>query len=133
LDNEELKTIVEELIQEGNLGHLGKKFENDLLKAARVLRWENATNSDEALQQQVPGLTDSDLETLKREGRWKDQPWGLFLAILINSVAAVVQGWDQSGTNGANLFWTGSMGIATEHCLDMADPQRPADCTRRTL
>jgi hypothetical protein len=128
-----LETAVTEFIQEGNLGHLGPTFRAELSKAARVLKWQDATDSDEALRARVPELTDADLQTLKREGRWKDQPWGLFLAVLINSIAAIVQGWDQSGTNGANLFWTSSMGISIEHCLNMADPQRPADCTRRTL
>lgn len=113
--------------------HLGPDFQANLLKAAKVLKWQDATGDDEALRERVPELSDADIAALRREGKWRDQPWGLLLAVLINSIAAIVQGWDQSGTNGANLFWTNSMGISTEHCLNVNDPEQPPDCTRRTL
>ncbi|KAF8298195.1 general substrate transporter [Clavulina sp. PMI_390] len=49
-------------------------------------------------------LTEEDKGWLRREttNRW-DQPMALYLTVGICSIAAAVQGWDQTGSNGANL------------------------------
>jgi hypothetical protein len=43
--------------------------------------------------------------------RWR-QPKALHLTIILNSIAGVVQGWDQIGSNGANLSFPKDYGIA---------------------
>lgn len=42
---------------------------------------------------------------LKTEGHWRHQPLTLYMTVALASLAAIIQGWDQTGTNGANLQW----------------------------
>ncbi|KAJ5986460.1 Major facilitator superfamily domain general substrate transporter [Penicillium sp. IBT 35674x] len=42
--------------------------------------------------------------------RWR-QPWALYYTIILNSIAAAIQGWDQTGSNGANLTFDVVFGI----------------------
>ncbi|CAK7216857.1 hypothetical protein SCUCBS95973_002951 [Sporothrix curviconia] len=44
--------------------------------------------------------------------RWK-HPWALYYTIVLNSVAAAIQGWDQTASNGANLSFPDALGIPT--------------------
>ncbi|KAJ4213957.1 hypothetical protein NW759_010486 [Fusarium solani] len=57
-------------------------------------------------------LTDREVEVLEREvtHRW-DMPWKLILTIATCSIGAAVQGWDQTGSNGANIFFPEVYGI----------------------
>ncbi|ATZ46760.1 hypothetical protein BCIN_02g01270 [Botrytis cinerea B05.10] len=55
------------------------------------IRGENALNEEE-----IESLRDEILH------RWK-QPWALYITIITCSIGAAVQGWDQTGSNGANL------------------------------
>jgi hypothetical protein len=57
-------------------------------------------------------LTDVELNILEREvtHRW-DMPKKLFLTIATCSIGAAVQGWDQTGSNGANLWFPEYYGI----------------------
>ncbi|KAJ5908416.1 hypothetical protein N7495_001098, partial [Penicillium taxi] len=57
--------------------------------------------------------------------RWK-QPWALYYTIILNSIAAAIQGWDQTGSNGANLTFDVVFGIPNNPpaCPDQAT------CTR---
>ncbi|KAL0937100.1 sugar transporter [Colletotrichum truncatum] len=73
-----------------------------------------------ALAAQSPGnyseideLTDDDRTTLRNEveHRWKHPP-ALYFTILMNSISAAVQGWDQTGSNGANLSFPQAFGIS---------------------
>lgn len=45
--------------------------------------------------------------------RWR-MPWRLFLTIATCSIGAAVQGWDQTGSNGANIFFPAIYGIEGE-------------------
>ncbi|KAH6652925.1 hypothetical protein BKA67DRAFT_659579 [Truncatella angustata] len=45
--------------------------------------------------------------------RWR-MPWRLFLTIATCSIGAAVQGWDQTGSNGANIFFPKEYGIDGE-------------------
>lgn len=49
-------------------------------------------------------LTDSEVNVLRHEvlHKWS-HPTKLYLTILTCSIGAAVQGWDQTGSNGANL------------------------------
>jgi hypothetical protein len=44
-------------------------------------------------------LDETEKETLRREvtHRWR-HPWTLYYTIILNSIAAAIQGWDQTGT-----------------------------------
>lgn len=72
-----------------------------------------------ALVAQNPALIDTlpELEEHERESfrdeilhRWR-QPKILYFTIILNSIAAAIQGWDQTGSNGANLSWPVAFGI----------------------
>ncbi|KAK0103840.1 hypothetical protein ONS96_004950 [Cadophora gregata f. sp. sojae] len=58
-------------------------------------------------------LDDEDRRVLTEEvtRKWK-HPRILYLTIVLNSIAACVQGWDQTGSNGANLTFAIQMGIS---------------------
>ncbi|PHH83064.1 hypothetical protein CDD82_3722 [Ophiocordyceps australis] len=61
-------------------------------------------------------LTPEELSVLEIEAkhRWR-MPMRLFLTIATCSIGAAVQGWDQTGTNGANLFFPQYYGLDPEH------------------
>lgn len=102
-----LRNDVRQCIQENELESLGSEFEEFLAKGAEVLKWEGKLIGD-GLRTEA-GLSEGELIILKDEGKWRSQPWRLVLTTALNCIAAVVQGWDQSGTNGANLFWPQSL------------------------
>lgn len=54
----------------------------------------------------VPGLTASEGQALRDEvlRKWH-HPKQMYLTVILCSVGAAVQGWDQTGSNGANLSW----------------------------
>ncbi|PKS11686.1 hypothetical protein jhhlp_001674 [Lomentospora prolificans] len=64
-------------------------------------------------------LEEEEKEALRQEvtHRWK-HPRPLYYTILLNSIAAAIQGWDQTGSNGANLSFPIAMGIPDggEYC-----------------
>ncbi|KAK1707705.1 hypothetical protein BDP67DRAFT_581712 [Colletotrichum lupini] len=68
----------------------------------------------------IPELNEEDRVVLRNEieHRWK-HPKALYFTILMNSVSAAIQGWDQTGSNGANLSFPQAFGIADkgEACL----------------
>ncbi|KAL4810310.1 hypothetical protein BDV18DRAFT_55872 [Aspergillus unguis] len=60
----------------------------------------------------VPGITPEDVQVIQDETdhRWR-QPRALYFSIILCSVGAAVQGWDQTGSNGANLSMPDALGI----------------------
>ncbi|PGH27083.1 hypothetical protein AJ80_01269 [Polytolypa hystricis UAMH7299] len=69
-------------------------------KAARCAR-------DPKVAHTVPSLTPAEKEVLKYEGKikfWK-QPKQLKIAIITCCLGAIIQGWNQTGINGANIRW----------------------------
>ena len=69
----------------------------------------------------VEGLTDFEREALKDEvvHKWR-QPRAMYFTVILCSIAAAVQGWDQTGSNGANLSWPVEFGVP-----DSAPPGQP--------
>jgi hypothetical protein len=57
-------------------------------------------------------LTEDERESLRNEvtHRWR-HPKILYFTIILNSIAAAIQGWDQTGSNGANLSFPDDFGI----------------------
>lgn len=51
------------------------------------------------------------------EHKWR-LPAKLFLTIATCSIGAAVQGWDQTGTNGANIFFPDYYGIGSKSTRD---------------
>ncbi|KAF8636121.1 hypothetical protein AX17_003776 [Amanita inopinata Kibby_2008] len=63
----------------------------------------------------IPELEEADKEVLRREVTHKwSQPRDLYLTVIICSLAAAVQGWDQTGSNGANLSFPLEFGISDD-------------------
>jgi hypothetical protein len=64
------------------------------------------------LFEELEDLDESDRLALREEitHRWK-HPRILYMTIFLNSIAAAIQGWDQTGSNGANLSFPIEFGI----------------------
>ena len=60
----------------------------------------------------IPELSEEERFTLHDEQihRWR-HPRILYFTIILNSIAAAIQGWDQTGSNGANLSFPQAFGI----------------------
>ncbi|KAI3399308.1 hypothetical protein diail_7263 [Diaporthe ilicicola] len=64
-------------------------------------------------------LTDEEKLALENEVKHKWRlPWRLWLTVITCSIGAAVQGWDQTGSNGANLFFPKYYGIGTKSVHD---------------
>ncbi|KAH6603290.1 sugar transporter [Trichoderma cornu-damae] len=57
-------------------------------------------------------LDEDEKQALREEvtHRWK-HPWALYYTVGLCSIAAAIQGWDQTGSNGANLSFPVALGI----------------------
>ncbi|KAJ5924072.1 hypothetical protein N7466_008259 [Penicillium verhagenii] len=101
LTKDELLRDVEEFARENQL----ESILPELRKGALVAR-------DPADFEAVPDLTEVELGAIRDEvlHRWR-QPAALYFTIILCSVGAAVQGWDQTGSNGANLSFPDAFGI----------------------
>ncbi|KAL9711736.1 hypothetical protein Ac2012v2_004808 [Leucoagaricus gongylophorus] len=60
----------------------------------------------------MPELDEADKEVIRRETTHKwSQPRDLYFTVILCSIAAAVQGWDQTGSNGANLSFPDEFNI----------------------
>ncbi|KAL8677138.1 MAG: hypothetical protein Q9186_006413 [Xanthomendoza sp. 1 TL-2023] len=62
--------------------------------------------------EQVEQLDEFEKDALRNEvlHKWR-QPWALYFTVILCSIGAAVQGWDQTGSNGANLSWPVAFGV----------------------
>lgn len=62
--------------------------------------------------EQISELEEHEREALRNEvlHKWR-QPTALYFTVILCSVGAAVQGWDQTGSNGANLSWPTVFGV----------------------
>lgn len=92
---------VEEFAQEKNL--------TDILPLLR--KGALVAQSPDAIDE-IPELDEHERQNLHEEvtNRWK-HPKILYFTIILNSIAAAIQGWDQEGSNGANLSWPTDLGV----------------------
>ena len=60
----------------------------------------------------IAELEDTEREALRNEvlHKWR-QPTALYFTVILCSIGAAVQGWDQTGSNGANLSWPVEFGV----------------------
>ncbi|KAI5450673.1 hypothetical protein NCC49_002930 [Naganishia albida] len=64
--------------------------------------------------EEISELTEEDIASIRyeKEHKWSHPLW-LWLTIIVCSTGAAVQGWDQTGSNGANLSFPTEFGIAS--------------------
>lgn len=64
-------------------------------------------------------LTPEEVDALRNEvlHKWR-QPYALYMTIITCSIGAAVQGWDQTGSNGANLSFPAVYGIGSDSVHD---------------
>ena len=62
--------------------------------------------------EEIAELEESEREALRNEvlHKWR-QPRSLYFTVILCSIGAAVQGWDQTGSNGANLSWPDAFGV----------------------
>ncbi|GAA6021550.1 hypothetical protein JCM10207_005064 [Rhodosporidiobolus poonsookiae] len=83
------------------------EFEDEFAKGAQVAQ-------DPLAFESLMLLNEADKEVLRDEvnHKWR-QPWQLYSLVICCSMAAAIQGMDESVTNGANLFWAPQFGLHT--------------------
>ncbi|WYZ35809.1 hypothetical protein EsH8_X_000456 [Colletotrichum jinshuiense] len=86
-----------------------------------------------ALFETIEGLDDSEKQALREEitHRWK-HPWPLYYTIILNSIAAAIQGWDQTGSNGANLAFPVALGIPDSAGSACGPVASEGDCAKNS-
>ncbi|KAK7456375.1 hypothetical protein VKT23_010623 [Stygiomarasmius scandens] len=96
-----LLSQVEEFTREKGMDDLLPLFQKGALLAQKPKEFES-----------MPELDEEDKAIIRREvtHRW-DQPRDLYFTVILCSIAAAVQGWDQTGSNGANLSFPKEFGI----------------------
>lgn len=106
---------VEDFVREKELTDL-----TDLLKKGAKIA-ANPTKFEE-----ITELAPEELDALRteRDRKWK-HPTALYFTVIVCSIGAAVQGWDQTGSNGANLSFPTEFGIGTGHIPD--SPTRDRD------
>ncbi|CRG90981.1 Low-affinity glucose transporter [Talaromyces islandicus] len=89
--------------------------EKNLTEHTHLLKKGALVAQDPANYEAISGefaLTDTELDALRREvtNKWS-HPAMLYFTIILCSIGAAVQGWDQTGSNGANLSFPEVFGI----------------------
>ncbi|KAF2134070.1 sugar transporter-like protein [Dothidotthia symphoricarpi CBS 119687] len=76
----------------------------------------------------VSGITEAEKDSISNEvlHKWR-QPKILYITIILCSVGAAVQGWDQTGSNGANLSFPDALGIPVKAELSPGVPNPNAE------
>jgi len=85
---------------------------NGLQDILPLLRKGALAAQDPLAVDSMPELDNDQKAALRQEftHRWR-QPKILYFTIILNSIAAAIQGWDQTGSNGANLSFPDAFGI----------------------
>ncbi|KAJ6130601.1 Major facilitator superfamily domain general substrate transporter [Penicillium capsulatum] len=116
LSHEQLMTNVEDYAAEHGLQDILPILKKGALVGQRPNEMDDISQLDQ-----------DDRWVLRQEftRRWK-QPWALYYTIVLNSISAAIQGWDQTGSNGANLTFDVQFGIPNNApaCLDKATCDR---------
>jgi sugar porter (SP) family MFS transporter len=109
IPKESLLTNVADFAKEKDLEDLIPVLQKGALVAQDPTQFENISELEEA-----------EKEELRKEvhHKWR-QPFALYYTIILCSIGAAVQGWDQTGSNGANLSFPVEFGIPN------GDPSNP--------
>lgn len=92
---------VEDFLRDANLSNYVLLFQRGALIAQDPPAFESIAELDETEKQALRN------EVLHK---WR-QPWALYFTVILCSIGAAVQGWDQTGSNGANLSWPIEFGV----------------------
>lgn len=111
IPHDELMSRVEGFVQEKGLTEHVAMFRKGALVAQDPNNFEDITG-DEALDDEEKSALRTEIEH-----KWR-MPTRLFLTIVTCSIGAAVQGWDQTGSNGATLFFPAAYGIADKTTRD---------------
>ncbi|KAF5615373.1 sugar transporter [Fusarium sp. NRRL 25303] len=105
---EELDEVISAFAAEKGLDEFAPLLRKGAILAADPLAFET-----------MQDLDDHDRKALRNEKlkRWS-HPRALYNTVIVCSVAAAVQGWDQTGSNGANLSFPQAFGIASPVGID---------------
>ncbi|GAA6014407.1 hypothetical protein JCM10207_005450 [Rhodosporidiobolus poonsookiae] len=105
---DDLRADVDEFVERANLTHVRELF----YKAALVAQ-------DRDNYERLHQLSEDEKQVLREEKthRWR-QSRMLYYQVFMCSMAAVVQGMDETVVNGANLFWPQQFGIGSESTHD---------------
>ncbi|GAA5967400.1 hypothetical protein JCM21900_001041 [Sporobolomyces salmonicolor] len=103
ISHDRLESMGRAFAREKGLGEFELEFAKGAQLAQDPLQFESLTLLDE-----------DDKAILRREvsNKW-DHPKQLYFLVICCSMAAAVQGMDESVTNGANLFWAPQFGLHT--------------------
>jgi hypothetical protein len=92
--------------------------EKGLVDHIPILRKGALVAQDPSAYEKISGaekLDETEIEALKNEVIYKWRvPRTLYLTIITCSIGAAVQGWDQTGSNGANLSFPQVFGIGSK-------------------
>ncbi|KAF2475015.1 MFS transporter [Lindgomyces ingoldianus] len=107
MTHEEMIADVEGFVQENSFQEISPL----LIKGALIARDPPAFAS-------VEGITEEEKVAISNEvlHKWR-QPKLLYFTIILCSIGAAVQGWDQTGSNGANLSFPDALGIPISDTL----------------
>ncbi|CZR64566.1 related to myo-inositol transport protein ITR1 [Phialocephala subalpina] len=102
---------VEEFAQDKGLMEHLPLLQKGALVAADPQNYEDITGQHALTTQEIDDLRNEVLH------KWR-QPMALYVTIFTCSIGAAVQGWDQTGSNGANLSFPDVFGIGTKSTHD---------------
>ncbi|KAH7137334.1 hypothetical protein B0J13DRAFT_559503 [Dactylonectria estremocensis] len=83
--------------------------------------------------EELDDLDEEDKRVLREEvtHRWK-HPWPLYYTIILSSIAAAIQGWDQTGSNGANLTFHEALGIPDSAGSSCGPVANEGECSKNS-
>ena len=91
-----------------------EQFANDaaMVEHIPLLKKGALVAQDPPAFEQIDELDDTERDALRNEvlHKWR-QPVSLYFTVILCSIGAAVQGWDQTGSNGANLTWPVAFGV----------------------
>ncbi|TVY90916.1 putative metabolite transport protein [Lachnellula willkommii] len=111
ISQETLLRNVEVFAQEKGLSEHTAILQKGALVAQDPANYEDITGQH--------ALTPDEVDQLRNEvlHKWR-HPWALYVTIFTCSIGAAVQGWDQTGSNGANLSFPQVFGIGSDSTKD---------------
>jgi hypothetical protein len=111
ISREQLMRDVEAFVQEKGLVEHVHYFRKGALVAQNPNGFDEIDGSE--------ALDETEKTVLQHEilHKWR-LPWKLYLTIVTCSIGAAVQGWDQTGSNGATIFFPDYYGIGSKSTKD---------------
>ena len=86
--------------------------ESNMVEMIPLLKKGALVAQDPPAFEQIAELDEAERDALRNEvlHKWR-QPLALYFTVILCSIGAAVQGWDQTGSNGANLSWPDDFGV----------------------